>query len=61
MRDVRIILNGQGEPKGIAFLTVENLEQAESAIREFNGYVLDGRTIGVDLAGPNRSESRRAA
>lgn len=36
--------------KGFCFVTIEDDAAAEKAIKELNGYVLDGRTIRLDMA-----------
>lgn len=46
-----------GRSKGFAFVTMSNQEEAENAIKLFNGKMLDGRALKVNLARP-REEGR---
>ena len=39
-----------GRPKGFAFITFENQQAAETAMREMDGKDLDGRNIAVKFA-----------
>jgi len=45
-----------GRPRGFAFVTMPNADQASAAIEALNGSELDGRTIKVNEARPRRSE-----
>ncbi len=45
-----------GRPRGFAFVTMANADQAAAAIEALNGSELDGRTIKVNEARPRRSE-----
>ncbi|HZW32897.1 MAG: RNA-binding protein [Chloroflexi bacterium] len=48
-----------GRPRGFAFVQMPNDQEAETAIRMFNGYVLDGRPLRVNVA--QEREARRGA
>ena len=49
--DTRIIKDrDSGRSRGFGFVTFENSNDADLAIRELNGVELDGRTVGVELA-----------
>lgn len=39
-----------GQPRGFAFITMNNAKSAEEAISQLNGHNLDGRPIKVDAA-----------
>jgi RNA recognition motif-containing protein len=41
-----------GQSKGFAFVEMSSDSEAQKAIKELNGYSLDGRTIKVDEATP---------
>jgi RNA recognition motif-containing protein len=40
----------KGKTKGIAFVKVENMNTANSIVERFNGYILGGKKIKVELA-----------
>lgn len=42
-----------GRPKGFGFCEFAEISQAETAIRNFNGYELRGRSLRVDSATGN--------
>lgn len=46
-----------GQPKGFAFVEMATEEEKERAVKEFNGYNLEGRAIVVNEAHPR--EERR--
>jgi len=48
-----------GRMKGFAFVTMDNQEQAENAIRMFNGKMLDNREIKVNIARPREERPQR--
>jgi len=48
-----------GQMKGFAFITMNNQEEAENAIRMFNGKMLDSREIKVNIARPREDRPRR--
>jgi len=39
-----------GRPRGFAFVELANSEEADRAIQMFNGYMLDGRSLRVNIA-----------
>ncbi|MGH2458540.1 MAG: RNA recognition motif domain-containing protein [Chloroflexota bacterium] len=39
-----------GRPRGFAFVQMANGDEANAAIQMFNGYVLDGRPLRVNIA-----------
>jgi len=43
-----------GRPRGFAFVTMPNRQQAEAAIAAVNGTELDGRVINVNEARPKK-------
>lgn len=45
-----------GRPKGFGFCEFTDVQHAEAAIRNFNGYELHGRQLRVDSATGNESE-----
>jgi len=47
-----------GRSKGFGFVEMETAEEAEKAIGEFNGAMLDGREIKVAEAQPRREQPR---
>ncbi len=49
-----------GRPKGFAFVTMNNQEEAENAIKMFNGKMLDNREIKVNIARPREERPRRS-
>lgn len=46
-----------GQGKGFAFVEMESDEDAEKAIKMFNNYNLDGRSIVVNIARPKEDRS----
>ena len=49
-----------GRMKGFAFITMNNQEEAENAIRMFNGKMLDSREIKVNIAKPREERPRKS-
>jgi RNA recognition motif-containing protein len=49
-----------GRTKGFAFVTMNSQEEAETAIKMFNGKMLDNREIKVNIARPREERPRRA-
>ena len=48
-----------GRTKGFAFVTMNNQEEAENAIKLLNEKTLDGRAIRVNIAKPREEQPRR--
>jgi RNA recognition motif-containing protein len=48
-----------GRMKGFAFVTMNNQEEAENAIKMLNGKMLDNRAIKVNIARPREERPRR--
>lgn len=48
-----------GRMKGFAFITMNNQEEAENAIRMLNGKMLDNREIKVNIAKPREERPQR--
>jgi RNA recognition motif-containing protein len=48
-----------GRPKGFAFITMDNQEEAEGAIKLLNEKMLDDRAIRVNIAKPREERPRR--
>ena len=48
-----------GRPKGFAFITMTNQEEAEGAIKMLNEKMLDDRAIRVNIAKPREDMPRR--
>jgi RNA recognition motif-containing protein len=48
-----------GRTKGFAFVTMSSQEEAENAIKLFNGKLLDNRAIKVNIARPREERPRR--
>ena len=49
-----------GRMKGFAFVTMNNQEEAENAIRLLNGKTLDNREIKVNIARPHEERPRKS-
>jgi RNA recognition motif-containing protein len=49
-----------GRTKGFAFVTMNNQEEAENAIKMFNGKTLDNREIKVNIARPREERPRKS-
>ncbi len=47
-----------GQPRGFAFLTYANAEEAAAAIERFDGFELEGRTLRVNEAEARPQDSR---
>lgn len=52
-----IIDKFSGRGKGFGFVEMSTDEEAQNAIKMFNGYNLDGRTIVVNMARPREERS----
>jgi RNA recognition motif-containing protein len=48
-----------GRTKGFAFVTMSNQEEAENAIKMFNGKTLDNREIKVNIARPREERPQK--
>ena len=46
-----------GRSRGFGFVEMASAEAAEAAVRKFNGYSLDGRTLKVELSKPSAPRS----
>jgi RNA recognition motif-containing protein len=46
-----------GRTKGFGFVVMNNAEQAQEAIKRFNGYTLDDRALTVNEARPREERS----
>jgi len=58
VQEVAIINDREtGRPRGFAFVTMTNDEDAKSAIEVLNGQELDGRTITVNEARPKANRA----
>ncbi|MBN1915667.1 RNA-binding protein [Candidatus Dojkabacteria bacterium] len=54
--EVKIIVDRMtGKSRGFGFVTMETEEEAEKAIKEFNGKDLDGRALVVNAAKPQEN------
>jgi len=42
-----------GRSRGFGFVEMATSEAADAAVRKFNGYTLDGRTLKVELSKPS--------
>jgi len=49
-----------GESKGFGFIDMPNNEEAQVAIKKFNGYLLDGRPLTVNEARPREDRNSSA-
>ena len=51
--DAKIVTDREtGRPRGFGFVEMSTAEEAESAVKKFNGHEVDGRTLKVELAKP---------
>jgi cold-inducible RNA-binding protein len=50
-----------GRMKGFAFVTMDNDEEAQNAIKMFNEKTLDNRAIRVNVAKPREESSQRTS
>jgi len=46
-----------GRSRGFGFVEMTTSEAADAAVRKFNGYTLDGRTLKVELSKPSAPRS----
>lgn len=55
VEEVHVVTDRQtGRPRGFAFVTMPNSEEAQAAIAALNGTDLDGRSLNVNEARPKR-------
>ena len=47
-----------GRSRGFGFVEMATAEEADAAVRKFNGQEIDGRTLKVELAKPSGGGSR---
>merc|ERR1712187_926290 len=57
IESLRLPLNEEGKPRGIAFVTYKNKEAVEKALA-FDGTDYGGRTLKVNLAGQGKGDSK---
>jgi len=51
VEEVKLITDREtGRPRGFGFVEMGNSEDADKAIRDLNGYELDGRQLNVNVA-----------
>ena len=48
-----------GQSRGFGFVEMATAEEAEAAVKKFNGHEVDGRTLKVELAKPAGTGGRR--
>jgi RNA recognition motif-containing protein len=60
VEEVKLITDRDtGRPRGFGFVEMSNSEDADKAIRELNGYELDGRQLNVNEARERNSRGPR--
>jgi len=60
VEEVKLITDRDtGRPRGFGFVAMGNSEDADKAIRELNGYELDGRALTVNEARERMGGGRR--
>ena len=55
-----VMEQGTGRSRGFGFVEMATAEEAEAAVRKFNGQEVDGRTLKVELAKPSGSGGARS-
>lgn len=61
VRSVSIVTDKySGQSKGFAFVEMEDDSQAQEAIKQLDGYGLEGRKIGVSVARPREDNFNRS-
>lgn len=59
VESVKIVTDAfDGRSKGFGFVEMSSEEEAQAAVKAFNGTELDGRTLRVDLARPKENKPR---
>ena len=58
VEDAEIIYNDKGS-KGFGFVTMAREEDAQKAMARLNHYMIDGRSISINLANPKKSSMDR--
>ena len=60
VEEVKLITDRDtGRPRGFGFVEMSNSEDADKAIRELNGYEMDGRPLKVNEARERNTGGRR--
>jgi RNA recognition motif-containing protein len=60
VEEVKLITDRDtGRPRGFGFVEMSNSEQADNAIRELNGYEMEGRQLNVNVARERQERSNR--
>jgi RNA recognition motif-containing protein len=60
VEEVAVIMDREtGRPRGFAFVTMRNDEEARAAIEGVNGLEIDGRTVTVNEARPKADRGAR--
>ena len=60
VEEVKLITDREtGRPRGFGFVEMGNSEDADKAIRELDGYELDGRSLKVNEARERNDSGRR--
>jgi RNA recognition motif-containing protein len=60
VEEVKLITDRMtGRPRGFGFIEMSNSEDADKAIRELNGYEMDGRSLKVNEARERNDHGRR--
>lgn len=59
IKEINIIVEPRtGQPRGMAFVEMSSVEEAQAAIKGLNGQVIDGRTAKAKWATPLKDENR---
>ncbi|MFT7808458.1 squamous cell carcinoma antigen recognized by T-cells 3 [Arapaima gigas] len=54
VKDIRLVTNRSGKPKGLAYVEYEDETQASHAVLKMDGMVLEGHTLTVAISNPPR-------
>lgn len=61
VNSVKIIIDRDtGRSKGFGFIEMATEDEAQAAIKQFDGYELDGRTLAVNVARPQEDRGGRS-